>query len=49
MFTMELRWSVEPAITTPDQFKLIGQEVERIDTTLKSPGAALRYRHPPAA
>jgi isoquinoline 1-oxidoreductase beta subunit len=40
----------EPAIKTPDQFKLIGQEVERIDTTLKSTGAS-RFgdRHPPAA
>jgi isoquinoline 1-oxidoreductase subunit beta len=32
--------AAEPAITTPDQFKLIGQEVERIDTTLKCTGAA---------
>jgi isoquinoline 1-oxidoreductase beta subunit len=32
--------ATEPAIKTPDQFKLIGQEVKRIDTTLKSTGAA---------
>ncbi len=32
--------AAEPAIKTPDQFKLIGQEVKRIDTTLKSTGAA---------
>ena len=30
----------EPAIKTPHQFKLIGREVKRIDTTLKSTGAA---------
>ncbi len=32
--------AAEPAIKTPDQFKLIGKEVKRIDTTLKSTGAA---------
>jgi isoquinoline 1-oxidoreductase beta subunit len=32
--------AAEPAIKTPDQFKLIGREVKRIDTTLKSTGAA---------
>ncbi len=32
--------AAEPTIKTPDQFKLIGQEVKRIDTTLKSTGAA---------
>jgi isoquinoline 1-oxidoreductase beta subunit len=32
--------AAEPAIKTPDQFKLIGQEIKRIDTTLKSTGAA---------
>jgi isoquinoline 1-oxidoreductase beta subunit len=30
----------EPAIKTPDRFRLIGQAVKRIDTTLKSTGAA---------
>jgi isoquinoline 1-oxidoreductase beta subunit len=30
----------EPAIKTPSEFKLIGREVKRIDTTLKSTGAA---------
>jgi isoquinoline 1-oxidoreductase beta subunit len=30
----------EPAIKTPGEFKLIGQEVKRIDTTLKVTGAA---------
>jgi isoquinoline 1-oxidoreductase beta subunit len=30
----------EPVIKTPNQFKLIGQEIKRIDTTLKSTGAA---------
>ena len=32
--------AAEPAIKTPAEFKLIGQEVKRIDTTLKSTGAA---------
>ncbi|MFZ0602803.1 MAG: molybdopterin cofactor-binding domain-containing protein, partial [Roseiarcus sp.] len=32
--------AAEPAIKTPDQFRLIGQEVKRIDTTLKATGAA---------
>ncbi len=31
---------LEPTIKTPDQFKLIGREVKRIDTTLKATGAA---------
>jgi hypothetical protein len=37
---MEVRRGVAPAITTPDRLKLIGQDVERIDTTLKSTGAS---------
>jgi isoquinoline 1-oxidoreductase subunit beta len=32
--------AVEPAIKTPDQFKLIGEEIKRIDTPLKVTGAA---------
>ena len=32
--------AAEPAIKTPAEFRLIGQEVKRIDTTLKSTGAA---------
>jgi isoquinoline 1-oxidoreductase beta subunit len=32
--------AAEPAIKTPDQFKLIGQEVRRIDTPLKVTGEA---------
>ena len=32
--------AAEPAIKTPAEFKLIGQEVKRIDTTLKATGAA---------
>ena len=32
--------AAEPAIKTPREFKLIGREVKRIDTTLKSTGAA---------
>jgi isoquinoline 1-oxidoreductase subunit beta len=41
--------AAEPAIKTPSEFKLIGREVKRIDTTLKSTGAA-RFgidAHPP--
>ncbi len=37
---VKIRLAAEPAIKTPDQFKLIGQEVKRIDTKLKSTGAA---------
>ncbi len=32
--------AAEPAIKTPDQFKLIGKEIKRIDTPLKVTGAA---------
>ncbi|HZZ24317.1 MAG TPA: molybdopterin cofactor-binding domain-containing protein [Roseiarcus sp.] len=32
--------AAEPAIKTPDQFKLIGREVKRIDTPLKVTGSA---------